>query len=78
MPYITSTERLGRLRGRQSLMLEQLTSLVGEIPATAEQRIQGLSQESLRSLGLALLKFRSLNDLEQWLAVQPDQEEPEL
>jgi Domain of unknown function (DUF4351) len=71
MPYVTSIERRGRLKERQSMVLEQLTSLLGEIPAVIEQQIQALPQESLKSLGLALLGFKTLGDLEQWLATQP-------
>jgi hypothetical protein len=86
MPYITSIQRIGREEGREegrqegrleerlSMILEQLTRLVGEIPAMTEQQIQDLTSESLKSLGLELLNFKTLGDLEQWLAVQPETE----
>jgi Domain of unknown function (DUF4351) len=75
MPYMTSFERRGRQEERLSMALEQLTRLVGELPAVTKQQIQDLTSESLKSLGLELLSFRTLDDLEQWLAAQPDQEE---
>jgi Domain of unknown function (DUF4351) len=75
MPYVTSIERRGRVEECQSMVLEQLTSLLGEIPAVTEQQIQGLAQESLKSLSLALLGFRTMDDLVQWLATQSEAED---
>lgn len=56
------------------MVLDQLTRLVGELPAVTEQQIQDLTPDSLRSLGLELLSFRTLDDLEQWLVAQAEVE----
>ena len=55
-------------RGTRSLILEQLTSLFGELPEDIQGNIGQLQSERLRTLSLALLKFQSLHDLEQWLS----------
>ncbi len=57
----------GRIEERQSLILDQLTGLVGELPELIREQITALSSDRLKPLGLALLKFNQLSDLEEWL-----------
>ncbi|MBE9011315.1 DUF4351 domain-containing protein, partial [Pseudanabaenaceae cyanobacterium LEGE 13415] len=54
-------------RGTRSLVLQQLTTLFGELPESIKTRIQQLPSDRIQSLSLALLRFQSINDLEQWL-----------
>ena len=62
----------GILEERQSLILDQLTGLLGELPGTIQDQITALSSDRLKSLGLALLKFNHLADLEEWLKTRPE------
>ncbi|MBF2066936.1 MAG: DUF4351 domain-containing protein, partial [Calothrix sp. C42_A2020_038] len=58
----------GREQGEKSLVLRQLTRRVGELPQSARQQVESLSLEQLENLGEALLDFRSMADLDEWLA----------
>lgn len=62
----------GRIKERQSLILDQLTGLIGELPGLFREQITALSSARLKSLGLALLKFNQLTDLEEWLKTHQD------
>lgn len=62
----------GRIEERQSLILDQLTGLLGELPNSIREQITVLSSDRLKSLGLALLKFNQLADLEEWLKTQTE------
>ena len=84
MPYVTSVERLaktegiaegkaegiveGKAEGGATVLLKPLTKLCGPLPEDIEEQIHRLSIERLAMLGEALLEFRSLQDLESWLA----------
>ncbi len=61
----------GRQEGRQeegrSLILRQLTRRFGAVPEDLSDRLAALSLERLEALGEALLDFRALSDLRQWL-----------
>ncbi|MFM7527901.1 MAG: DUF4351 domain-containing protein [Nodosilinea sp.] len=71
-------EQRSEQRGRQSLILKQLTRLVGELPPDLTTQVQTLSLEQLESLGEALLDFTTLSDLENWLAaLSPSQKDEE-
>ncbi len=73
MPYVTSVERLakaeGKAEGGATVLLKQLTKLCGPLPEEVQQQIHRLPIEQLATLGEALLDFRSLADLQSWLAV---------
>lgn len=64
----------GREEGREeearSLVLRLLNRRVGAIPDMLLSQIQALSLEQLEELGEALLDFRAIADLEQWLKNQ--------
>ena len=56
-----------RLKGEQLLILEQLTNLFIELPQDIQDAIAYLPSDRLKALSLALLRFKSLEDFEQWL-----------
>jgi predicted transposase YdaD len=72
MPYITSVEQIGLERGCKegqcALILRLLTHRIGEVPAELSAQIEALPLAQLESLGVALLDFASLNDLQAWLS----------
>jgi hypothetical protein len=49
------------------LVLRQLQRRFGEIPQNLEETIRNLPVERLEDLGLALLDFNTLTDLDNWL-----------
>lgn len=57
----------GKQQGRLSLVIQQLNSLLGEISPALQNTIENLPNDQLESLALALLRFRTLDDLEIWL-----------
>lgn len=57
----------GREEGERSLMLRQLVRQVGELPESMRSLIATLPLTQLESLGVALLDFSALADLDQWL-----------
>jgi hypothetical protein len=54
-------------RGERSLVLRLLTEQVGELPAELRQQVEALPLKPLENLGSALLRFRQLEDLLNWL-----------
>jgi predicted transposase/invertase (TIGR01784 family) len=64
----------GRQEGRQeegiALILRQLQKRCGTLGSPATAQVTRLSLLQLEALGEALLEFRGLADLEQWLAIQ--------
>lgn len=60
----------GNKQGEQRLVIRQLNRRIGEINASLIERVQGLSIEQLENLGVALLDFSSVADLETWLNQQ--------
>ena len=64
----------GWQKGRQEeslrLVLRLLPRRCGPLPAEAEARLRELSVEQLETLAEALLDFRSLTDLTDWLRIQ--------
>ena len=60
-------EAQGAEREARSLVLRQLTEQVGELPAELRQQVEALSLAQLENLGSALLRFRQLEDLLNWL-----------
>jgi flagellar biosynthesis/type III secretory pathway protein FliH len=57
----------GRQQGEADLVLRQLQRRFGEIPQNLEETIRNLPVERLEDLGLALLDFETLTDLDNWL-----------
>jgi flagellar biosynthesis/type III secretory pathway protein FliH len=57
----------GRQQGEAYLLLRQLQRRFGEIPQNFEETIRKLPVERLEDLGLALLDFNTLTDLDNWL-----------
>jgi predicted transposase/invertase (TIGR01784 family) len=60
----------GEGRGEQrekSLILRQLNRQVGELPQDIRQQVEALPLEQLENLGVALLDFSSMADLQAWL-----------
>jgi Domain of unknown function (DUF4351) len=71
MPYITSVERIGRRigreEGRRSLVTLLLNEKFGDLPESTQTQITALSLKKLEALAIALLKFQSIDELNQWL-----------
>ncbi len=63
----TSREE-GRVEGKQSLILQQLSLKLGEIPGATASQLVELSSEDLNELGIALFGFEAIADLMAWLA----------
>jgi predicted transposase/invertase (TIGR01784 family) len=65
-------EQEGRQKGRQegelTLILRLLQRRCGELTPTMQERLARLDLPQLEALGEALLDFRGVTDLEQWLA----------
>jgi hypothetical protein len=70
MPYVTSVERIWEARGRAVVLVTVARKLFGALPQHIEARIHKLSLDRLEALGEAILGFRSLEELEAWLASQ--------
>ena len=78
----TEGEQEGLLKGRQegrqegevSLVLRQLQRRCGQLPSAVHEHIVRLDLPRLEALGEALLEFRGIADVEQWLAAhgQPE------
>jgi Domain of unknown function (DUF4351) len=62
------TEQRGSLQEARSLVLRQLVNQVGELPSSLQAQLEALPLTQLEDLGLALLNFQNLTDLENWLA----------
>jgi predicted transposase YdaD len=62
----------GRQEGRQeervSLVLLLLKNQLGKISPKLKRRVQALSLEQSEALAIALLNFKTIADLETWLA----------
>jgi len=76
MPFVTSVERIakaeGRAEGGATVLLKHLSKRWGRLPEETQQQIQRLRIEELADLGEAMLDFRSLHDLQTWLAAQSE------
>ncbi|MEM6447974.1 MAG: DUF4351 domain-containing protein, partial [Cyanobacteria bacterium P01_D01_bin.123] len=57
----------GRVEGERVIVLRQLGRKVGELPSELIPTIESLPVETLESLGEALLDFKTLEDLRDWL-----------
>lgn len=65
--FYQDVQEVVQVNERRSVVLEQLTELVGEVPETVLARVSALTFEQLGVLSKALLRFQSLGDLETWL-----------
>jgi hypothetical protein len=62
-PLIITTYERGRNEGRREMTLLLLEAKFGPLSPAAKQRVEALSPEQLRQLGLDLVKDLSLKDL---------------
>lgn len=60
----------GRVEGLTLLTLRQIQKKLGSLPEVTHEQISHLSAEQLEDLGVALLDFNSMADLEDWLRQQ--------
>ena len=60
----------GLQAGKEELVIGLINRRFGSAPPQITERLDGLSAEELNALGLALLDFRSVADLENWLNQQ--------
>ena len=60
-------ERETETRGKRSLVSRMLQRRFGALPTGVQVAIEGLSYEQVDRLGEALLDFRDLADLQQWI-----------
>jgi len=71
MPYITSIERAGQLKGKlegeQKVIIRLLNQRVGELQPPLIEQIRKLSLKQLEELTDVLLTFSTIADLEKWL-----------
>ncbi len=61
------TKQQGAEEAERSLILRQLNRRVGAVSETARSQIAALSLHQLEGLGEALLEFRTIADLDNWL-----------
>jgi hypothetical protein len=75
MPYITSIERAGQLKGeligKQELVIKLLNRRIGELNPPVIEQIRKLPVEQLEELAEALLDFSTVANLQQWLQSRP-------
>ncbi len=81
MPYITSMERSGELKGelkgKQAVVIKLLNQRFGEIEPPLVQKIRELPGEQLEQLTDVWLTLANVTDLERWLQDRPKLVEPE-
>ncbi|MGO8670612.1 MAG: DUF4351 domain-containing protein [Capsulimonadaceae bacterium] len=58
----------GRLEGREELLARQLQHRFSTLPDAITERLDKLTPEQTTELGIALLDFTSLSQLEDWLS----------
>jgi hypothetical protein len=79
MPYITSIERSGEVKGKliqtQQIVKRQLHRRIGEIDFSLIHQVEALPIEVLEELTDALLDFSTIADFEQWLENRSKPEE---
>ena len=67
MEITTSWELTGIMQGKETLVVRQLRRRVGPVPDSLIARLNTLTAGQLDDLGEALLDFRTVADLQQWL-----------
>ena len=60
--------REGRLQGKEELLTLQLQRRFSTLPAETTQRLDKLTSEQFDELGLELWNFKTLAELDDWLA----------
>lgn len=68
MELMTSWRREGRHEGKEELVARLLQRRFGTVSAQDRERLTSLSSEELNELGQALFDFKTIADLEAWLA----------
>jgi flagellar biosynthesis/type III secretory pathway protein FliH len=58
----------GRQEGKEELVVQQIQRRLGAISPPVLERLNRLSAEQLNELGVALLDFKTLAELENWLS----------
>jgi hypothetical protein len=53
---------------RVSIVMRQLTELIGDLSSLTQAKISTLTLEQLEELSVALLRFKKLSDLEDWFS----------
>jgi hypothetical protein len=76
MPYITSIERLALKEGTANVVMRQARKRFPEFAAEDEEAIRRMSLARLEQLSDAMLDFRTIGDLRQWLARRPRSRRP--
>ncbi|MFT5468584.1 MAG: hypothetical protein ACI8UO_003694 [Verrucomicrobiales bacterium] len=72
MNYVTSIEQLGIEKGRAGLLVHMLEAACDQkLDEALQNRIGELSAEDANNLGVAMLRFEGVADLESWLAEHP-------
>jgi flagellar biosynthesis/type III secretory pathway protein FliH len=64
---IEEGKKLGRQQEAALIVRRLLQHLFGDLSQSQQERIQGLSTDTLEDLVVALLDFNSITDLENWL-----------
>jgi hypothetical protein len=77
MPYITSIERSGELKGEQNMIIQLLNYRFSEIDSSLIEQVKTLTREQLTELGKAIFNFSTVTDLQQWLESRPKSVEQE-
>ena len=79
MPYITSIERSGEIKGKliqtRQIVKRLLHRRIGEIDFSLIHQVEALPIEVLEELTDALLDFSTIADFEQWLENRSKPEE---
>ena len=57
----------GKHEGKEELVVLQINERFGSVPSQITERIDELTAEQLNALGVALLSFASVADVEIWL-----------
>jgi Domain of unknown function (DUF4351) len=71
MPYITSYDRFQFKQGQREIVFSQLQEQLGDLPENLISDIKALSRPQLMLIGKAILDFKSINDLVNWLQANP-------
>jgi hypothetical protein len=70
MPYVTTIERMGIEQGRQQggagLTIKQLEIKLGQLDERVIEVVRSLPLEKIEQLGVALLSFATMKDLNDW------------
>ena len=65
---VAESTQKGRQQGESAVILRILTKRFGSLPERVREEVSVLATERLEELGEALLDFKSLGDLDDWLA----------